>query len=113
MPRGGKRAGAGKLPGTVNKFSAARRDQLIEQGKRLPPEDLLLLAELYAGMAARYQPTNTNPDTGDVDGACLLCQLRLQRRDGDAGMGLPGCNSERRCATCARRNRIAATRGKC
>jgi hypothetical protein len=37
---------------------------MVEQGKRLPPEDLLLAAELYAGMAARYQPTNTNPKTG-------------------------------------------------
>jgi len=65
MPTGGKRAGAGRPPGAVNKLASARIERLVEQGKRLPPEDLLLLAELYAGMAARYQPTNTNPDTGE------------------------------------------------
>ena len=46
MPRGGKRAGAGKPPGTVNKMSSLRAERLIEEGKRLPPEDLLLLAQL-------------------------------------------------------------------
>jgi hypothetical protein len=50
--------------GKPNKASSARIERLIEQGKRLPPEDLLLAAELYAGMAARYQPMNTNADTG-------------------------------------------------
>jgi hypothetical protein len=47
-----------------NKASSARIERAIEQGKRLPPEDLLLAAEIYAGMAARFQPMNTNPDTG-------------------------------------------------
>ena len=51
--------------GKPNKASSARIERAIEQGKRLPPEDLLLLAEIYAGMAARFQPMNTNPDTGE------------------------------------------------
>jgi hypothetical protein len=56
-----------------NKASSARIDRALAQGKRLPPEDMLFLAEIYAGMASRYQPMgmasryqpmNTNPDTG-------------------------------------------------
>jgi hypothetical protein len=44
--------------------TSARIERVEREGKKLPPENLLLLAELYASMAGRYQPTNTNPDTG-------------------------------------------------
>jgi hypothetical protein len=60
----GRKTG-GRQKGTINKVASARIERLERQGKKLPPEDMLLLAELYVGMAARYQPMNTNPDTGE------------------------------------------------
>jgi hypothetical protein len=56
MGHGGKRAGSGRKPGAVARFSSARLERAIQEGKRLPPEQLLGLAEEAMAMVERYRP---------------------------------------------------------
>jgi hypothetical protein len=51
----GERRG-GRKPNTPNKLSTARVAEARAQGKKLPPENLLLIAENSMAMAARYEP---------------------------------------------------------
>ena len=55
--------GAGRKPGTPNRRSEQRVQQARRQGKLLPPEALLLIAENSLAMATRYQPgTEARPN---------------------------------------------------
>jgi hypothetical protein len=45
-----------RKPGTPNKMSSARVERALAQGKKLPPEELLALAERAMTMVERYQP---------------------------------------------------------
>jgi hypothetical protein len=47
-----------------NKLSSTRVERALQEGRRLPPESLLLLAEEQLAMAARYRPEVTDEDTG-------------------------------------------------
>jgi hypothetical protein len=58
----GRKTG-GRKPNTANKLSAARVAEARAQGKKLPPESLLLIAENSLAMAARYQPELTDQET--------------------------------------------------
>ena len=59
----GERRG-GRQRGTPNRLSATRVERVERQGRKLPPENLLLVADLAMGMAGRYQPEVTDPTTG-------------------------------------------------
>ncbi len=63
--RHGKPTTARKPKGAMHKLSSARVERALQQGKRLPPENLLLVAENSMAMAARYQPELTNRETGE------------------------------------------------
>jgi hypothetical protein len=63
MSAGGARPGAGRKAGKPNRLSEQRVEQARRQGKRLPPESLLLIAENSMAMAERYQPELTDPTT--------------------------------------------------
>jgi hypothetical protein len=54
----------GRKRGVPNKASTARIERVERQGRKLPPENLLLVADLALGMAGRYQPEVTDPATG-------------------------------------------------
>jgi hypothetical protein len=54
----------GRKRGVPNKASIARIERIERQGRKLPPENLLLVADLAMGMARRYQPEVTDPATG-------------------------------------------------
>jgi hypothetical protein len=54
----------GRKRGVRNKASIARIERVELQGRKLPPENLLLVADLSMGMAGRYQPEITDPVTG-------------------------------------------------
>jgi hypothetical protein len=61
MPSGarkGERRG-GRAAGVPNKLSSTRVEWALQEGRRLPPESLLLLAEEQLAMAARYRPEIT------------------------------------------------------
>jgi hypothetical protein len=45
MTAGGSRPGAGRRTGSANKLSTARVQRAIAEGKRMPPENLLLVAD--------------------------------------------------------------------
>jgi hypothetical protein len=62
---GGARLGAGRKPGQPNRQSALRVAEAIQQGRRLPHEALMLIAENSLAMAARFQPEITDRETGD------------------------------------------------
>jgi len=65
MPRGaspGEHRG-GRKRGVPNKFSIARVERAIAEGRKQPPEELLRNAENCRAMAARYAPMQTNADT--------------------------------------------------
>jgi hypothetical protein len=62
---GGPRPGAGRKPGQPNRQSALRVAEAIRQGRRLPHEALMLIAENSLAMAARFQPEITDRETGD------------------------------------------------
>jgi hypothetical protein len=62
MANGGARPGAGRKRGKPNRHSQLRVEEARRQGKRLPPEALLLIAENSMAMANRYQPERTQPD---------------------------------------------------
>jgi hypothetical protein len=53
----------GRAAGVPNRFHSERALAVEREGKRLPPANLLLIAENSMAMAARYQPEVTNPDT--------------------------------------------------
>jgi hypothetical protein len=46
-----------------NKYSSARVQRALAEGKRLPPEDLLTLAGNCMAMAARFAPVRVNDKT--------------------------------------------------
>jgi hypothetical protein len=46
-----------------NKYSSARVQRALAEGKRMPPEDLLTLASNCMAMAARYAPMRMNEKT--------------------------------------------------
>jgi len=56
---GGARPGAGRKPGQPNRQSALRVAEAVRQGRRLPHEALMLIAENSLAMAARFQPERT------------------------------------------------------
>jgi hypothetical protein len=65
MPSGaspGERRG-GRAVGTPNKFHSERAAAVERSGKRLPPANLLVIAENSMAMAARFQPDLTDPET--------------------------------------------------
>ena len=65
MPRGsspGEHRG-GRAVGTPNKFGEQRALAVEREGKRLPPANLLVIAENSMAMAARFQPDLTDPET--------------------------------------------------
>jgi len=64
MAAGGKRPGAGRKVGKPNKRSELRIEQAVREGRRLPPEALLLLADKQLAMVEHYQPQVINKDTG-------------------------------------------------
>jgi hypothetical protein len=53
----------GRTVGVPNKFSSERAAAVEREGKRLPPANLLIIAENCLAMAARYAPMWTNADT--------------------------------------------------
>ena len=53
----------GRKRGVPNKFSIARVERAIAEGRKQPPEELLRNAENCRAMAARYAPMWTNQDT--------------------------------------------------
>jgi hypothetical protein len=53
----------GRERGVPNKFGAQRAAAVEREGKRLPPANLLLVAENSLAMAARYQPEVTDAAT--------------------------------------------------
>jgi hypothetical protein len=53
----------GRTPGVPNKFHSERAARIEREGKRLPPANLLLIAENSMAMAARFQPEVTDPAT--------------------------------------------------
>jgi hypothetical protein len=53
----------GREAGVPNKFHSGRASEIERQGKRLPPANLLLIAENSMAMAARFQPEVTDPVT--------------------------------------------------
>jgi hypothetical protein len=59
----GERRG-GRKAGVPNKMSSTRVERALQEGRRLPPENLLLLADNQLAMAERYQPEITDKDTG-------------------------------------------------
>ena len=52
MPRGDPKT-VGRPRGVPNKFSSARVERAVAEGKRMPPEALILIAELCMSMATR------------------------------------------------------------
>jgi hypothetical protein len=52
-----------RKPGVPNKFGPLRAAAVEREGKRLPPANLLVIAENSMAMAARYQPELVNPET--------------------------------------------------
>jgi hypothetical protein len=65
MPRGsspGEHRG-GRVAGVPNKFGVQRAEAVERSGKRLPPANLLLIAENSLAMAARFQPELTDQAT--------------------------------------------------
>jgi hypothetical protein len=56
MAAGGKRQGAGRKPGLPNKRSELRIERALREGRRLPPESLLLIADQQLAMVEYYQP---------------------------------------------------------
>jgi hypothetical protein len=46
--------------GVPNKVNTARVERAVREGKRLPPEDLLLVADNSMAIAAHYQPELTD-----------------------------------------------------
>jgi hypothetical protein len=55
----------GRKRGVPNKVSTSRVERALAQGKKLPPENLLLLAEEQLAMAAHYRPQITDESTGE------------------------------------------------
>ncbi len=53
----------GRKRGVPNKFSIARVERAVAEGKKLPPDELLRNAEECRAMAAHYAPRRTNADT--------------------------------------------------
>jgi hypothetical protein len=52
-----------RKPGTPNKVNSARVERALAQGKKLPPDELLALAERAMVMVERYQPaTDERPN---------------------------------------------------
>jgi hypothetical protein len=52
-----RRRPAGRKPGVPNKVSSSRVARVLAQGKKLPPDELLALAERAMMMVKLYQPT--------------------------------------------------------
>jgi hypothetical protein len=65
MAKGMKTGGRGA--GVPNKFSSVRAVAVEREGKRLPPANLLLIAENSMAMAGRYQPEIFNKDAGKME----------------------------------------------
>src|SRR5882762_5465548 len=66
MPRGaspGEHRG-GRKRGVPNKFSIARVERAIAEGRKQPPEELLRNAEDCRAMVVSLAPMRTNADTG-------------------------------------------------
>ena len=86
MPSGaspGERRG-GRVAGTPNKFHSERAAEVERSGKRLPPANLLIIAENSMAMAARFQPgprDNPNPDYDREQYAFWLDRSREALRD--------------------------------
>jgi hypothetical protein len=86
MPRGsspGEHRG-GRAVGTPNKFGEQRAEAVERAGKRLPPANLLAIAEDSMAMAARYQPGTAekpNPDHNEERYAFWLDRSREALRD--------------------------------
>jgi hypothetical protein len=84
MTAGGARPGAGHPRGVPNKFGAQRAAAVERSGKRLPPANLLIIAENSMAMAARFQPgsrDNPNPDYDREQYAFWLDRSREALRD--------------------------------
>jgi hypothetical protein len=64
---GGARPGAGRPAGKPNRQSALRVQEAVQQGRRLPHEALMLIAERALAMAARFQPELTQDDGTKAD----------------------------------------------
>jgi hypothetical protein len=67
MTAGGARPGAGRKPGKPNRTSELRVQEARQQGRRLPPENLLVVAENSMAMAARYQPGPKDKPNANFD----------------------------------------------
>jgi hypothetical protein len=86
MPRGaspGERRG-GRVAGVPNKFGAQRAAAVEREGKRLPPANLLIIAENSMAMAAKFQPGKTdkpNPECNEERYAFWLNRAREALRD--------------------------------
>jgi hypothetical protein len=86
MPRGsspGEHRG-GRAVGTPNKFGTQRAVAVEREGRRLPPANLLVIAENSMAMAARYQPgpkDNPNPEHDEDRYAFWLDRAREALRD--------------------------------
>src|SRR6266487_3056016 len=86
MPRGaspGERRG-GRAVGTPNKFGEQRAIAVERAGKRLPPANLLIIAENSMAMAAKFQPgpkDNPNPEFDEGKYAFWLNRAREALRD--------------------------------
>jgi hypothetical protein len=79
----GERRG-GRQAGVPNKFGAQRAAAVEREGKRLPPANLLIIAENSMEMAARYQPGHAdkpNPEYNEERYAFWLDRAREALRD--------------------------------
>jgi hypothetical protein len=53
----------GRKVGVPNKFSIARAERAVAEGRKLPPDELLRNAEECRAQAVRFAPMRTNKDT--------------------------------------------------
>jgi hypothetical protein len=67
MPRGSRKDEhrGGRKAGVPNKASSSRIERAERDGRQLPPEGLLQLAEMQLGMVQHYQPKIAN-DKGEL-----------------------------------------------
>lgn len=63
--KGGARPGAGRPAGTPNKDRRALIEQARKGGGKTPEMAMLHIARILEGMAARYQPSEGNPNADE------------------------------------------------
>ena len=57
----------GRKRGVPNKFSIARVERAIAEGRKMPPDELLCNAEKCRAMVVHFAPMRVNADTGQME----------------------------------------------